>query len=134
MIGQGSVENKIKEKVNKLGLNENVIFAGFRKDVNRYMQAMDIFAFPSLYEGLGLVLVEAQASGLPCFATKETIPDDVKINDNFYFLDLDKEIWENNILKCNLNRVDSIENMKRNEYLIDDVVKKLENIYIQNYK
>lgn len=55
------------------------------KNVNEYMQAFDLFLFPSLYEGLGIVLIEAQASGLKCFAS-DTIPKNVKISDNLILL------------------------------------------------
>ena len=73
LVGEGELQEHLKKKVNKLGLNENVIFAGARFDVHEILQAMDVFVFPSLYEGLGIVLIEAQASGLPCVVT-ETIP------------------------------------------------------------
>lgn len=130
LIGSGQLENKIKEKVKILNLEKNVVFAGFREDVNECIQAMDIFAFPSLFEGLGLVLVEAQASGLPCFATKATIPDEVKINENFKFIDLQLNKWIDHILKCNLNRIETKENIMKNNYLINDTIQQLENIYI----
>ena len=131
MIGSGELENSIKKKVEKLDLNKNVIFAGFQNDVNNYMQAMDLFVFPSLYEGLGLVLVEAQASGLPCFATKGTIPIDVKITDNFNFIPLNVQKWIYYIYINNLNREKSTENkIKENNYFIEDVCSQLEKHYL----
>lgn len=132
LIGEGVLEDKIKEKVKILNLENNVIFAGFREDVNECIQAMDIFAFPSLFEGLGIVLVEAQASGLPCFATKSTIPEEVRINGNFKFLNLNLNEWVNQILNCDLNRIETKDNVMKNNYLIEDTVKELENTYI-NY-
>lgn len=129
LIGTGVLEDDIKEKVNENNISDKVIFAGFKEDAYKYVQAMDIFVLPSLYEGLGLVLVEAQASGLPCFATNKTIPDEVKINDNFSFLDLDVNLWTKEIIKADLDRVDSKKNMKESGYLIDDVVKYLTDFY-----
>ena len=67
LVGEGSLLDNMKRKAKQIGIYDNVIFTGSRPDVPRLMLgAMDIFLFPSLYEGLGLVLIEAQASGLPC--------------------------------------------------------------------
>lgn len=66
LLGKEDAEQIIRGKVQSLGLNDHVIFAGVQSDTAPYYQAMDVFVFPSLYEGLGIVLVEAQAAGLPC--------------------------------------------------------------------
>lgn len=67
LVGDGPLRAKMEEKARSLGIAERVIFLGSRDDVPRLMkEGMDVFLFPSLYEGLGLVLVEAQAAGLPC--------------------------------------------------------------------
>ena len=65
LVGVGDLMPMIKQKVETLGLNESVIFAGLRSDVHKMMSAFDIFLFPSLYEGLPVTLVEAQTSSLP---------------------------------------------------------------------
>ena len=94
LIGEGPLLEKIKEKVSKLGLNKYVIFLGVRDDVKELMQGMDVFLFPSLYEGLGLVLIEAQAAGLPCITSTE-VPTIVKITDLVEFIPLssDSTTW-----------------------------------------
>lgn len=130
MIGTGPLEDDIKNKVKKLDLNDNVIFAGFKNNVNEYMQAMDLFAFPSLFEGLGLVLVEAQASGLPCFATKNTIPEEVSILSNFKYVDLRVLLWVDLIYNCNMERVSSKEELNKCGYFIDEIILCLEKTYI----
>lgn len=67
LIGQGSLRQEIEHKVAQMGLTDRVLFLGSRSDIPRLMLgAMDVFLFPSLYEGLPLVLLEAQAAGLPC--------------------------------------------------------------------
>ena len=66
LIGEGETERNIKSKVNDLGIADNVLFLGRKEDAYRYYQAMDLFLLPSRYEGLPVVGVEAQASGLPC--------------------------------------------------------------------
>ena len=69
LIGSGELMKEMRAKVEALGLQENVLFLGKTTDVHRYMQAMDVFVLPSLFEGLPVVLVEAQASGLPCLVS-----------------------------------------------------------------
>jgi glycosyltransferase involved in cell wall biosynthesis len=67
LVGEGSLRPDIEQKVLQLGLIDRVIFAGNRSDVPHLMRGfMDVFLFPTLHEGLGLVLIEAQAAGLPC--------------------------------------------------------------------
>lgn len=82
LVGDGALRESIENKVSDLNLSEKVIFAGVRPDIPRLMLgAMDIFLFPSLYEGLGLVLVEAQAASLPCIMS-DVIPKEVdRINE-----------------------------------------------------
>lgn len=76
LAGQGPLQEEIKNKVRELGLDDSVGFLGQRNDANELYQAFDVFLLPSLYEGLPVVGVEAQASGLLCFfsddMTKET--------------------------------------------------------------
>ena len=68
-----------------------------------YLNVFDAFVFPSLYEGLGIVLIEAQSNGLKCFATKDTIPLEAKISENLFFIKLDNSIedFSNYILNEN---------------------------------
>lgn len=75
LVGDGALRTKMKEKVQSLGLADHVIFTGIRSDVPDLLQAMDVFLFPSLYEGLPVTMVEAQAAGLPCVVS-ENIPTD----------------------------------------------------------
>lgn len=129
MVGTGELEAAIKEKVKRMGLEKNTIFVGFRTNVNEYMQAMDLFILPSLLEGLGLVLVEAQAGGLPCIATADTIPDEVKINPNFYFVNLNVNEWVQTIQNIKLARVKSKKLVKDAGYFIEDIITELTNEY-----
>ena len=100
LIGQGPLKEYIEQKVNNLGLKDSVIFLGQREDVNELYQAMDVFLLPSLYEGLGMVAVEAQASGLSCVVSTE-VPEIAKVSEKIEFVDLDKslEIWADTIRK-----------------------------------
>ena len=100
LIGEGPLKEKIQNKVNELGLDKNVQFLGQRDDANELYQAMDLFLFPSLYEGLGMVLIEAQCAGLPCVASTE-VPEIAKISDKVIFEDLKEnlKIWAGICLK-----------------------------------
>jgi len=66
LVGDGELRNSAEERVKELGLLNSVIFTGLRSDIPDLLHAMDVFVFPSLYEGLPVTLIEAQASGLPC--------------------------------------------------------------------
>jgi glycosyltransferase involved in cell wall biosynthesis len=79
LIGTGSLVPAIQAKVTQMGLADLVIFGGVRADIPRLMKGlMDVFLFPSLYEGLGLVLVEAQAAGLPCILA-DIVPEEADL-------------------------------------------------------
>jgi len=87
LVGDGEHKETIGNKVDKLGLSESVIFTGARADVAELFQAMDVFLFPSKYEGLGMVAIEAQGAGLPCVMA-DTIPQEVFITHNIVSLSL----------------------------------------------
>ena len=99
LIGEGIDSQLIKEKVEHLGLSKDVIFTGVREDVNDLMQAMDAFVFPSLFEGLGIVAIEAQLSGLKVFLS-DRLPKEVELSDKCHFLSLENsaEEWAKAVL------------------------------------
>jgi glycosyltransferase involved in cell wall biosynthesis len=79
LVGEGVLQPKIKQQASEMGIADRVIFTGSRPDVPRLMRgAMDVFLFPSLCEGLGLVLIEAQAAGLPCIFSN-VVPQEADI-------------------------------------------------------
>lgn len=100
LIGTGELEERIHEKVRNLGLNDKVMFLGVREDIPELMQAMDVFVFPSLFEGLPVTLVEAQAAGLPCVIS-DTITKEIDIIKKVKVLDINGEIseWVKEIMK-----------------------------------
>lgn len=87
---------------------------------------------PSLYEGFPLVLVEAQASGLTCFISKDVIPDEVKINSNVYSIPLesDSKKWADIIINTDIEREESKENFEKSGFIIQNEIKILEDFYI----
>lgn len=104
LIGEGEDMPEIKKLVEELELDDKVLFLGKRSDINQLYQAMDVFILPSLFEGLPVVLVEAQASGIPVIASSEGIPENTKMVDNFTFVSLNNsfEFWSDIILNQNL--------------------------------
>ena len=128
LIGVGELQDKIRIKVKKKNLTNNVIFLNNRNDVNEIMQCMDFFILPSLYEGFGIVLIEAQASGLPIL-TSLNIPDSVKITDSFHKLPLNvqPEKWARKIKEITIkNRT---LDKKLMVFDVDKCSRALENIY-----
>ncbi len=100
LIGTGELEENIKQKIKELKLEKRVKLLGVRKDVNKLYQAMDIFLMPSLFEGLPLTGVEAQASKLKCYFA-DTITKEVIISNNVKFLSLKltPEQWADKIVQ-----------------------------------
>ena len=99
LVGDGQSRKMIQEKVDALHISDRVIFTGLRPDVADLMQAMDAFVFPSLYEGLPLTLVEAQAAGLPCLIS-DHVPLDCKLTPLVHQLALEDapDVWADKVL------------------------------------
>ncbi len=91
LVGEGELVQQIKEEAAASRLEDRVIFYGTTDYVNEVVQAMDCFAFPSRFEGLGIVALEAQASGLSCVASDQ-VPEKMKVNQETVFLSLDADI------------------------------------------
>lgn len=137
LVGQGPLMDEMKEKAESLGIKDSVRFLGQRKDANETYQAMDFFLFPSLYEGLGMTVIEAQCSGLPCVASTE-VPSIAKVTDLLKFLDLTDDVneWVKVIeeeLKNN-KRENKIDEVSKHGYNIKEEVKKLEQKYLEFYE
>ncbi len=132
LAGQGPLQEEIKNKVRELGLNDSVRFLGQRNDANELYQVFDVFLLPSLYEGLPVVGVEAQASGLLCFfsddMTKET-----KVLDSTVFMSLSNadDEWATSILDnyINFRRKDTTSGITKSNFNIKYETNKLKNKY-----
>ncbi|HLR52451.1 MAG TPA: glycosyltransferase family 1 protein [Candidatus Avamphibacillus sp.] len=133
LVGDGELRQTMERKVNELGLSDQVIFTGVRSDIPELMQTMDLFLFPSLYEGLGIVVVEAQAAGLHCIVSK-TIPKEVYITDLVKSISLKQkaEEWADEALKiAEFDRLNFRDTVKSSGYDITETTKWVENFYLQ---
>lgn len=134
LIGDGKLRESAEEKVKNLGLSDSVIFTGVRSDISELLQAIDVFVFPSLYEGLPVTLVEAQASGTLCFIS-ENITNEVKVTDLIRSISLEKspQEWAVEILnvKNGYKRCDTSDEIRTSGFDIRETTKMLENFYIE---
>ena len=132
LVGDGELRSEIENQARQLGIRGRVIFTGVRSDVADLLQAMDVFIFPSLYEGLGIVAVEAQAAGLPCLIS-ERVPLECKVTDLVEQLPLSDgaERWADAAIRmARTERKDTFEQIKAAGYDIHESAKKLQKFYL----
>ncbi len=125
LIGTGELEGQIKEKAISLGISDDILFLGIRKDIPQLLAAMDVLIFPSFYEGMPNVIIEAQAASLPCLISDSIIPD-VKITGFVHQMSIkeDSRAWAEKALTISsMLRKDTRQEFLRNNYDIRVVVK-----------
>ena len=140
-VGTGEMEDKVKQEISSLGLDGVFILTGVRDDIDRILMGMDVFIFPSLWEGLGISCIEAQASGLPTLCS-ESIPHDANVSDRFLSLPLDDiEKWcdviQNKIeliKKGAVDRSNTYQQVRDAGYDIKQTAKWLEEFYIRSIR
>lgn len=137
LVGDGEDRQKIQDKVRNLGIQDKVIFTGIRSDVNELLQAMDVFVFPSLYEGLGISVVEAQAAGLPCIIS-DSVPNECIVTEGLVSKKKLKDSpveWAHHIIEqADMPRKDHIDEVKMAGYDIVSAAGKLETFYLEKYE
>ena len=137
LVGGGEDMPKTQAKAQSLGIAEHVRFLGVRSDVNDLMQAMDVFVFPSLYEGLPVTMVEAQASGLPCLIS-DKVPPECIITEGLVdvlTLSAEPETWAEKILeKRDFPRTDRRAEIAAHGFDITTEAVKLQEFYINAYE
>lgn len=133
-IGTGDDMDKIRHKVHQYALTESVRFLGVRNDVSSLLSAMDVFLLPSFFEGFGIVLLEAQANGLPCVAA-DTISPFVNVSGTICWKSLKNSAlqWAQELLRINRKehiKELQVESFEQSEFDIAVAARKLENRYI----
>lgn len=138
LVGQGNMEQTLKEKVEESGLEDRVIFTGLQRDVPRFASMFDLFVFPSKREGLGIVAVEMQALGIHCIIS-EGVPKEVDMELGLVeqILLAKKTEWVNSIQKYIYEKNKKIDRevckrkIREQGYDIVESVKLLEEIYCE---
>ena len=127
LIGAGPLEETIKEKINSLGLDTKVLILSHRTDIPHLLKTMDVFVFPSKYEGFPVTLVEAQVAGLRCIVS-DKISHESFLCDTVIPLSIDESpnMWCNTILDETIKGV-SYGNL--GDYDMNKEIKRLENFY-----
>lgn len=136
LVGDGDLKGKIEALTTELGIRANVIFAGLRSDVNRILQAMDMFLFPSTYEGLPLSIIEAQAAGLPCLIS-DKVPIECQKTDLVRQLPLKEslDVWRDAVIDAGkVLKRDTSEEISNAGFDICSNVKWLEKFYLDKYQ
>jgi len=135
LVGDGDLRRQIEVRAKILELEESVMFLGVRDDIPDILQVFDLFLFPSKYEGLAVVLIEAQAAGLKCIVSDGVPQETAIIPDLVEFISLKEKplYWANEVLKCesNYNRRNSSDDVRISGYDINENVKWLENFYLE---
>jgi glycosyltransferase involved in cell wall biosynthesis len=133
-IGDGSLKDSFFKKIKTLGLEENIIWIQQTNSVSAFLSAMDLFVLPSVYEGFGLVNLEAQANGLSGLVST-AIPENVIINENFLRLDLNEGVssWVKAAQKLNYARKlnQNLEEFRSKGFILQENAKILEEIYFK---
>ena len=132
LIGNGELQDEIKQQVMEYQMEDQVKFLGLREDIPQLLQAMDLFLFPSLFEGLPVTLVEAQAAGLPCVIA-DTITDEIMITDRISKVSLDSNLekWNQVILKYKgMKRTNTMPEIVAHGFDIEKNARWLEEFYI----
>lgn len=133
LIGDGECRQDVLDQIQRLGIETKVIFCGLVNNVNDYMQAMDVFALPSRYEGLPIVGVEAQASGLPVI-TSTNVSEELGITEGVTFLPLEESVskWAEKILMYkDRKRQNYSEQMRSQGYDIRFTANQIEKMYLE---
>lgn len=136
LVGDGELLDESKSYVNELNLTNHVEFLGAKKNANDYLNAMDVFVFPSLFEGLGIVAIEAQTNGIPVVMT-DTLPDEIDITNLIYRQSLNDspDIWASKCLEVIIehkNRYSRTAEITEHGYDVTANAKYLEDFYLNH--
>lgn len=136
LVGGGELEEPIKSRIQELNLQAAVVMTGNRQDIPELMMAMDVFCFPSKWEGLGIAAIEAQAAGLPCVASTG-VPEDIRVTDLVRFRDLKDgpEAWAQEVRKLRPSQErDYVQAIAVHGYDVQASAKWIQNWYLRLFQ
>ena len=131
MLGEGPDRPMLEQKIRDMGLQDHVVMTGNVSNVADYLSAMDVFVFPSLFEGLPLSILEVQANGLPCVIS-DGVPEDVFLTDLIRPLSLnqDKQLWLDAVLAAQRGDTDKYNRqLLTSDYAVRTAMEKIYAIY-----
>jgi len=134
LVGEYEGDERKMQMSAQPGLADSVILLGSRTDIPELLHAMDAFVLPSLYEGLPLVLVEAQAAGLVCFASAGAVPEEANVAGLVKYISLNESpaVWAEAILECRgLPRYNTAEHVRSSGYDINSTAEELSSFYFE---
>lgn len=133
LVGDGPDRALVEQKAAELRLNDHLLMLGTRMDVPRLLNAMDVFLLPSFFEGLGIVLIEAQAAGLPSFASS-VVPKDVAVTELLKFIPLQDgaDVWADEVLAVKGSaRIEETETIAEAGYDIVREAKRIQQLLLE---
>lgn len=128
LAGDGELRGSIEEQIDALGIRDTVLLLGSRHDIPKLLQAADVFLFPSVWEGLGIVAVEAQAAGLPCICS-DRVPKLVETTEHCRFLPLEEDAWVRAALNTPCQRTDTYSQIVAAGYDVRTTAQWMEQFY-----
>lgn len=133
LIGDGEKKKEIEQYVKEKNLQESVEFLGVQSNISELLQGIDLFVLPSLFEGLPVVLVEAQATGTKCITSLDLVSPEAKITELISYVPLEKEKWVKEIISSreNYEKKDMSEEIRKAGYDIEHEANRLVEIYLR---
>lgn len=136
LVGDGTLRAQTEEQAKQMGISDSIRFMGVRNDVPDLMHIMDVFLFPSLFEGLGIALIEAQTCGLPCFTSKDVVAKESRISNLLSFLSLEDspKHWADCVLQTDFSkeRVSHVTEAAKHGYDIKKSSQEMQNFYLKS--
>lgn len=140
LVGDGPLTEQVRAYVEKRGLEKHVLLLGLRRDVNRIMQAFDVFVFPSIFEGLGIAVIEAQAAGLVTICS-EQVPRETELTELVQYISLEKTAgeWADAVCRAAAQKssgasADVHDAIRAAGYDISHMAKELQDFYLEQWR
>jgi glycosyltransferase involved in cell wall biosynthesis len=133
IVGDGPLKTELESLTRELGISEDVVFAGNKDNVNEYYQMFDLMVLPSMFEGLPITLVEAQAAGLRCLVA-DNISKEIQITNLIKYIPLNIDAWANELTKfnCNENRTNMTPSVENAGFSIKQQIVVVQNEYLKS--
>lgn len=133
LVGSGELESSVRLKIKELGIEDRVLILGQRSDIPNLLQSFDVFLLPSRFEGLPFVLVEAQATGLISYTSKDVVSSQSKISEMLYFIDLkeNSRSWAEQIVETHKPRTNTTDDIIKAGFDIKTEAQKVESYFLE---